>query len=163
VEDIVVAQLTRSILLPVARGERLDTLALDEIALLLGAHVLQRYGGLSEVPMLARRGLQEWQKLRAEELLRARLDGNITMKELATACSLSVSHFARVFRRSFSMSARQYLIRLRLERAKNLLASTKTPLAEVAALCGFCDQPAFTRAFIKAERLSPSHWRKASS
>jgi AraC-like DNA-binding protein len=32
------------------------------------------------------------------------------------------------------------------------------PLAEVAALCGFCDQAAFTRAFCKAERMAPSRW-----
>jgi len=84
------------------------------------------------------------------------------LNQLATACSLSVRHFSRGFRKSFGISAHQYLIRLRLERAKTLLATTTKSLAEVAHLCGFCDQPAFTRAFSRVERMSPSLWRKAN-
>jgi AraC-like DNA-binding protein len=110
VEDLVVAQLTRSILSPVKHGEPLDRLALDQIAMLLSAHVLQRYCGIPKVVASAQRGLQTWQKLRAEDMLRARLEGNITIKEMASACSLSESHFARGFRTSFGTSVHQYLI-----------------------------------------------------
>ena len=162
VEDLVVAQLTRSILSPVRHGEPLNELALEELALLMSAHVLQRYCGSIKVAASARRGLQTWQKLRVEEILRAQLHGNLTLNELATACSLSVRHFSRGFRHSFGISVHQYLIRLRLERAKTLLAKTKKPLAEVAHLCGFCDQPAFTRAFRKVERMPPLLWRKTN-
>src|SRR5271169_4499759 len=49
IEDLVVAQLTRSVLSPVRHGEPLDRLALDQIAMLLGAHVLQRYCGVPKV------------------------------------------------------------------------------------------------------------------
>jgi len=163
IEDLVVAQLTRSMLARARYGEPFDKLALDQVALLLGAHVLQRYCGTAQAATSVRRGLQTWQKLRAEEMLRARLDGNVTIQEIATACSLSVRHFARGFRRSFGTSAYQYLIRLRLERAKILLATTKKPLAEIADLSGFCDQPAFTRAFSRIERMTPSLWRKYGS
>ena len=163
IDDLVVAQLTRSILSPVRQGEPFDKLALDEFALLLGAHVLQRYCGSAKVATSARTGLQTWQKLRAEEILRTRLDGNITLNELATACSLSARHFSRGFRKCFGISAHQYLIRLRLERAKTLLGRTRKSLAEIAHLCGFCDQPAFTRAFSRVERMTPSRWRKCNS
>jgi AraC family transcriptional regulator len=163
VEDLVVAQLTRSILLPVKRGEPLDRLALDQIAMLLGAHVLQRYCGAASLPNSAQPGLQAWQKLRAEEMLRAQLAGSITIKEIATACSLSPSHFARRFRTSFGQSVHQYLIRIRLERAKTLLTESRTPLAEIAELSGFCDQAAFTRAFSRIERMTPSRWRKRNN
>ena len=162
VEDLVVAQLTRSIASLVRRGELFDRLALDQIALLLGAHVLQRYCGMTKVSTAAGRGLQPWQKLRAEEMLRAQLDGNITIQEMATACSLSARHFARGFRRSFGTSVHQYLIRLRVERAKTLLNGTRKQLTEVAHLSGFCDQAAFTRAFSRVERMTPSRWRKCN-
>ena len=163
VEDLVVAQLTRSILLPAWRGDSFDSLALDQIAMVLGAHILQRYCSSTRAGTSANRGLQTWQRIRAEEMLRARLDGNIPLRDLATACSLSVSHFARGFRRSFGVSAHQYLIRLRLERAKALLASSTKPLAEIAHLCGFCDQSALTRAFARVERITPSLWRRCNS
>jgi AraC family transcriptional regulator len=163
IEDLVVAQLTRSILSPVQHGEPLDKLALDQIAMLLGAHVVQRYCGAPRVGTSGPRGLQPWQKLRAEEMLRARLEGNITIKELATACSLSESHFARGFRTSFGASVHQHLIRLRIERAKALLSQKSKPLAEVAQLSGFCDQAAFTRSFSKVERITPSRWRRCNT
>jgi AraC family transcriptional regulator len=95
-------------------------------------------------------------------MLRAQLDGNITIKEMATACSLSMSHFARGFRKSFGTSVHQYLIRLRVERAKTLLSETQKHLTEIAQLSGFCDQAAFTRAFRRVERMTPARWRKSN-
>jgi AraC family transcriptional regulator len=106
--------------------------------------------------------LQAWQKLRAEELLRSRLEGNITIQELATACSLSESHFARGFRKSFGTSVHQHLIRLRIERAKVLLSQANKQLVEIAQLSGFCDQAALTRAFSRVERITPSRWCKCN-
>lgn len=160
VEDLVIAQLTRSILSQVIHGEPLDKLGLDQVSLLLSAHLLQRYCGATKSVNAARRGLQTWQKLRAEEMLRARLDGNIRIEELARACSLSPRHFARGFRRSLGTSVHQYLIRLRLEKAKSLLGGTKKKLSEIAELSGFCDQAALSRAFSKLEGTTPSRWRK---
>jgi AraC-like DNA-binding protein len=162
IEDLVVAQLTRSILSPVRHGEPLDRLALDQIAMLLGAHVLQRYCGAPKVAKSSGRGLRAWQKLRAEEMMRSRLEGNITIKELAAACSLSESHFARSFRASFGTSVHQHLIQLRIERAKTLLSRANKQLAEIAQLSGFCDQAAFTRTFSKVERMTPSRWRRCN-
>jgi AraC family transcriptional regulator len=131
--------------------------------MLLSAHVLQRYCGAVSPAPSPRRGLQTWQKLRAEEMLRAQLDGNITIKALATTCSLSPSHFARGFRRSFGTSVHQYLIRLRIEKAKALLIGTNKKLSEIAELAGFCDQAALSRAFSKVEQITPSRWRKSNN
>jgi AraC family transcriptional regulator len=163
VEDLVVAQLTRSILSQVRHGEPLDKLELDQVAMLLGAHVLQRYCGAIRAMRSPRSGLQTWQRIRAAEMLRAQLDGNISIKELATACSLSSSHFARGFRRSFGTTVHQYLIRIRLERAKALLTGTKKKLSEIAPLSGFCDQAALSRAFSRAEQETPSRWRRRNA
>src|SRR5712664_3082405 len=163
VEDLVVAQMTKSILAPLTHGEPLDRLALDQIAMVLGAHTLQAHCGAPKFAVSTRPGLEAWQKLRAEEMLRAHLEGNITVKELAGACSLSESHFARCFRLSFGTSVHQRLIQLRIECAKYLLGETGKSLVEIALLSGFCDQAAFTRTFTRAERMSPSRWRRFNS
>ena len=163
VEDLVVAQMTKSILAPVTHGEPLDRLALDQIAMVLGAHTLQAHCGAPKFAVSRRPGLEAWQKLRAEEMLRAHLEGNITVKELAGACSLSESHFARCFRLSFGTSVHQRLIQLRIERAKYLLGETGKSLVEIALLAGFCDQAAFTRTFTRVECMSPSRWRRFNS
>jgi AraC-like DNA-binding protein len=163
VEDLVVAQMTKSILAPVRHGEPLDRLALDHIAMVLGAHTLQQHCGTAKFASSPRQGLDAWQKLRTEEMLRASLEGNISVNELAIACSLSASHFARRFRHSFGTSVHQYLIRLRIEHAKDLLSQTKRTLVEIASLSGFCDQAAFTRTFSRIEHMTPSRWRHVNS
>lgn len=163
IEDLLVSQLTRSILYPARHAERMDKLTLSEIAALLGAHVLQRYCGTKATAGSCSLGLKTWQRLRALEMMNMRLDGSITIEEIATACSLSMRHFTRNFRRTFGVSAHQYLTRLRFERAKTLLLDTNQPLAEIAHLCGFSDQPAFTRAFSKVERMTPARWRKSNT
>jgi AraC family transcriptional regulator len=162
VEDLVVAQMTKNILSPVKHGEPLDRLELDQIATILGAHTLQAHCGAAKFAVPARRGLQPWQKLRTEEMLRAHLEGNITIQELADACSLSASHFGRCFRKSFGASVHQRLIQLRIEQAKQLLLGTNKTLVEIALLSGFCDQAAFSRTFSRVEHVTPSRWRRVN-
>jgi len=160
IEDLVVAELTKTILMPVNHGEPLDRLALDQIAMVLGAHILQSRSGAPTIAVGSTRGLEAWQKLRTEEMLRAHLQGNITVMELASACGLSGSNFARRFRLSFGTSVHQRLIQLRIERAKHLLLRTKKSFVEIALLSGFCDQAAFSRTFSRIERMTPSRWRR---
>ncbi len=160
VEDLLVAQLTKSILASVTHGEPLDRLALDQIAMVLGAHALQTHCGAPKFSVATKRGLESWQKLRAEEMLRGHLEGDITVRELAIACALSESHFARCFRKTFGTTVHQRLIQLRIDRAKELLSGTKKSAAEIALLAGFFDQSAFTRTFSRIERISPSRWRR---
>lgn len=162
IEDIVVAQLTKSILTPVRNGEPLDRLALDHVAMVLGAHTLQAHCGITNFTAPPRHALESWQKLRAEEMLSAHLSGNITVKELADACALSEGHFARRFRVSFETSVHQRLIQLRIEHAKRLLLESTKSLSEIALLSGFCDQAAFTRTFSRTEGISPLRWRRVN-
>ena len=162
VEDLVVAQLTKNILPFIKHGESLDRLALDQTARVLGAHVLQTHCGPPKFKNPARRGLEPWQKLRTEEILDEHLEGNLTLKELATACSLSPSHFGRCFRLSFGTSVHQRLIQLRIEYAKNLLSRTTETLAEIALSAGFYDQAAFSRTFSRIEHMTPSRWRRSN-
>jgi len=159
VEDLVVAQVTKNILSYVKHGEPLDRLALDHAATILGAHILQTRCGDTKFKLPTKRGLEPWQKLRAEEMLHAHLEGNITIKELAAACSLSASHFGRCFRQSFGTSVHQRLIQLRLDYAKNLLSQTRKTLGEIALSSGFYDQAAFTRTFSRLEHVTPLRWR----
>jgi AraC family transcriptional regulator len=162
VEDLVVAQMTKNILAPVQHGEPLDRLALDQAATILAAHTLQARCGAPKFAGPSRPGLEPWQKLRTEEMLRANLEGNIRIKELAAACSLSPSHFARCFRSSFGTSVHRRLIQLRVERAKELMSRTTKPLADVALMSGFWDQAAFSRTFSRIEHMAPSRWRRAN-
>lgn len=159
-EDLLIAQLTKTILSQIRNREPLSLLALEDVAHLISSHLLQHYGTGSRELLRTRPGLESWQKIRAEEMVRASLGGNIRIAELASECRLSPSHFSRCFRQSFGKSVHQWLIQLRIEKARDLLGNPQLDLAEIAFRSGFCDQAAFTRAFTRVERETPSRWRK---
>jgi AraC family transcriptional regulator len=151
--------LTKTTLGQVRNREPLSILALEDVSLLVSTHLLQHYGSGKEM-LRAQRRLESWQKIRAEEMLRAHLEGNIRVADLAAACQLSSSHFSRCFRQSFGTSVHQWLIMLRIDIAKDLLREPGLSLAEVGCRSGFCDQAAFSRAFTKMEGITPFRWRK---
>jgi transcriptional regulator GlxA family with amidase domain len=157
--DLVVAQLTKTILSQVRNREPLNMLALEDASLLVSTHLLQHYGN-GKVTLRAQQGLESWQKLRTDEMLRSHLEGNLRIAVLATACQLSPSHFSRCFRKSFGTSVHQWLIRLRIDTAKDMLRDCGLSLADVGFRSGFCDQAAFTRTFTKCEGMTPFRWRK---
>jgi AraC family transcriptional regulator len=159
--DTVLAQLTRIILPSIGSRDLTRSLTLDHFSLVVGAHVLQRYAGLPPRSPLARGGLAPWQKRRAMELIRNHLEGSIRLADLARECGLSVSHFARSFKTSVGVSTHRWLNEQRIEYAKALLISGKTPLAEVAIQSGFSDQAAFTRTFHRIAGDSPGKWKRA--
>jgi AraC family transcriptional regulator len=163
VEDLVIAQIAKGILSEVKHQQPLSLLRLDQISLLLGAHLIQSYSTIQRMAVPPQKGLEAWQKVRSEELLGSRLNGNIAIAELANACQLSASHFARCFRLSYGISVHRFLIRLRIEKAKELLKQTKAALSDIAIESGFFDQAALTKQFSQVERVTPSKWRKINA
>jgi AraC-like DNA-binding protein len=159
-EDLVLAQITKNVLPLLGTTPRPQSLALDHLELILGAHLVQRYGATRPRRTIVAGGLAAWQRKRAMELLRANLDGSVRLADLASACDLSVSHFARAFKASFGVTPHRWLTERRVERAQELLALSDTPLVDVAGQCGFGDQAAFTRTFHRIAGLTPGRWRR---
>jgi AraC family transcriptional regulator len=159
-DDPVAAQITRSILPFLGQSNSISVLALDQFSLVLGAHLLERYGIIQRTVSAAKGGLAPWQKRRACEMLDENLHARIRLSEIADECGLSISHFARSFKVSFGISAHQWLIRHRVERATELISETSMSLREIAIHTGFHDQPALTRAFLQFVGVSPGKWRQ---
>ena len=128
--------------------------------MILAAHVAQRFGEARRRRAAVRGGLAAWQRRRSLEILRENLDGHVRLADLASACDLSVSHFARSFKASLGVSCHRWLLDRRVERAQELLALTDTPLVDVASQSGFGDQAAFTRTFRRLVGVTPGHFRR---
>jgi AraC-like DNA-binding protein len=159
-EDLVLSQLTKSILPHIGRPGWPFPLALDHLNLILGAHLLQKYGGLRKPPTVSVGGLGPWQKRRATELLNENLSGGIRLSQVAEECGLSISHFARSFKASFGVSTHRWLVQRRIERSQDLLIQTRESLSDIADQAGFADQAAFTRTFHQIVGMSPGRWRR---
>jgi AraC-like DNA-binding protein len=85
--------------------------------------------------------------------------GHLSTAELAASCNYSESQFNRVFRGIMGSSPRSYVLRHRLETAKNLLARTDLPLSDIALRCGFYDASDFGKRFREQEGLTPRNYR----
>jgi AraC family transcriptional regulator len=70
-----------------------------------------------------------------------------------------VRHLSRLFRQRYGVSFQNYVLRLRLEKAAELLQSTQLPVARVALRVGYRDVSRFGQHFRRSYRCTPSAWR----
>ena len=157
--DIVVKSLGHCLLPTFQRAGQANGLFLDHVAMALLTHIAVTYGR-AKAPKFVRGGLSPRQTQRAKDVLMSRLDGEITLQELARECGLSRSHFARAFKTTTGLPPHRWLMERRLERARELLLHSKLSLAEISDASGFADQSHFTRCFSAAAGISPREWRR---
>jgi AraC family transcriptional regulator len=158
--DPVIANLSSCLLPAIERPEQLSTLFVDHVVMALHTHLAQRYGGMRMPRTSGSGSLTPWQLRLARDTIDAHLDERISLAQIANDCGLSVSHFARAFRSSTGDPPHRWLMQRRVDRAKDLMRATGTPLAEIAFACGFADQSHFTRMFSQATGMTPREWRR---
>ena len=95
------------------------------------------------------------------EHMRSHFAKPIDMAAMARLVSLSPSQFRRAFKKLLRESPLQFVLRLRVQHAANLLGSTSLNMAEIADRCGFEDQGYFARQFRKRIGLSPREYRRS--
>ncbi|HEY3136438.1 MAG TPA: AraC family transcriptional regulator [Blastocatellia bacterium] len=91
------------------------------------------------------------------------IDGNlqrdIYVNDAAEEVGLSPSHFSHLFKAEMGMSFYRYLIKARLEKARNLLEESPMPVKLIAFEVGYKDPGHFEREFKKAYAVTPSQYR----
>ena len=96
-------------------------------------------------------------------LIQDHLDTNLSLRltEMADTVQVNPTYLSREFARYFdNLSFGEYIRKLRIEKALQLLDTTAYPLGEIAYLTGFSDQSHFTRIFKQHTGQSPSAYRK---
>jgi len=96
---------------------------------------------------------------RVVEFMHANLDKQIGLKDLADCAGLSLSHFSFQFRASTNLSPHQYMLRLRIERSKELLADSRLSVLDVGLEVGFRNQQHFATVFRNSVGVPPSVYR----
>lgn len=159
--DPVMSGLAQTIVTAMERPREETSLFVDYMGLAFCAHALLTYGGVPARPNAMRGGLASWQLRRACEFIEANLDGDPSIADVADACGLSSSYFAKAFRQAMGMPPHVWLSTRRIDRAKRLLIEERLELSEIAVACGFVDQSHFSRTFVKIEGCSPGKWRRS--
>jgi DNA-binding GntR family transcriptional regulator/AraC-like DNA-binding protein len=97
---------------------------------------------------------------RVTELVRARIEEELGIEEMAACAGLSVGHFSQMFRQSTGESPHQFLLRMRVERSKEMLRSVEMRILDVAVACGFKTQQHFARVFRGICGVTPTEYRR---
>ena len=124
----------------------------------LAAHALRDYteGTVAEdVPG----GLEAHQLQRAIDFFRDHLLETASVGKVASVVGLTRFHFGRCFKRSTGLSPHQYLLRMRVDRARYLLETTSDTVNEVAIKSGFCDPSHLSTYFRRWVGVSPRQHR----
>ena len=104
-------------------------------------------------------GLAPHRLQRVLACIETRLAERVQVRELADEIHMSPFHFARMFKLATGHAPHAYITRQRMERAKELLASTQLPLLEVAARVGYQTQAHFTGVFHRYVGTTPRVYR----
>ena len=95
----------------------------------------------------------------ATDVLRERFQSPPTLSQLAASVDVHPGHLTRAFRAHYGCSVGEYVRMLRVEYARDRLARTDAPLADVAAGAGFSDQSHFSRVFKRTTGRTPASYR----
>ncbi len=98
--------------------------------------------------------------LKIHDHLRRHYREKITIPQLAALACMSERNFQRQFTRFCGESPNRCLLRIRLEKARDLLKNTNWEISRIAAETGFQENAYLTRQFKKHFALSPTQYRQ---
>jgi AraC family transcriptional regulator len=160
VVDPVVEQLSRSFIHADGLGGAFGQSYADGISLAITAQLFGASSDRGSANGSRVSTLSKWRLKRAIDYMLANLAEPIYLADIAAATGLSRMHFAAQFRAATGLRPHEYLIRRRVERAQELLVSTRQSLVEIALDVGFRTQAHFTTVFGRFVGETPSAWRQ---
>ena len=138
-----------------------DRLYVDSAARMVAAQVLRHHVVLGPTVIKDMRGgLPPSRVRRVTDFIVANLSQGLDLDSLAAQAELSPYHFARAFKQSTGETPHGYVLRHRIERARDLLRGSGKSIAEVALEVGFPSQSHFTTQFRKMTGSTPGQYRR---
>lgn len=133
--------------------------AIDRLLDQLAAHLHALNAKASEP---AQRGaLQKWRMKRVMAFIEENIADSLSLADLARASGLSRMYFAACFRAATGIKPHDYVLRRRVELAKDKLEKTDESIVNVALNVGFQTQAHFTTVFKRMTGTTPGRWRAA--
>lgn len=96
------------------------------------------------------------------ELIRTEFAAPLSLDRLAAEARVSKYHFGRLFRQATGVTPHAYLVRVRLDAAREMLAETDLGVGQVARRCGYASASHFAAAFAADFGLPPGGYRRLS-
>jgi AraC family transcriptional regulator len=133
----------------------------ESLAGALAAQIFARYTVLSLVNDTRLRASPWPGILRSIDFIEHHLDRELRLSDMAAAANMSKYHFAKSFRQVIGIPPHQYLVRVRVEKARKLLGDCALSVEEVASRVGYADKEHFSEQFLKIVGTTPKAYREA--
>ena len=132
-----------------------------EVARLCAKFMLLENRRPSSVPFDKRQGVLNQDPLirKAVDWIRGNLHRRISVDDLVARVPTSKRTLTRRFRDATGESPKEYIQRVRIDRAKSLLETSDMPVEKIAEQVGYCDTSAFTRQFSSQTLMTPKEYR----
>lgn len=131
----------------------------ESLANVLALHLLRNYTAPAPGLKTFIGGLSGKKLQLVLDFIEANYGSDLGLAELAEVAGMSTFHFAREFKRATGSSPHQYLIKFRIDRAKEFLSTSEMPLVDIGYRAGFSHQSHFTRLFHKLTGTTPLTYR----
>ena len=131
----------------------------ESLGMALATYLVRRYSVHNSAKPDYRGSLPTTRLNRTLEYINQNLTRDLRLWELAQIAGMSPNYFCELFKASTGMPPYQYILRCRIERAKQYLRDPKMTLSCAAAAAGFADQSHFTKVFRRIVGVTPLTFR----
>ncbi|MFT3730522.1 MAG: AraC family transcriptional regulator [Hyphomicrobium sp.] len=157
-EDALLSEIVRAFWREAKENNGNGMLYADSLRMALAAALIRRANDGTAQHQRTRR-LSRSELASLQDFLSDRLDDDVCLADLATHVQMKERSFVSAFKSATGQTPYQYLIRMRVERAKDYLANSKMTLWEIADATGFVDQAHLTSVFRRHMGLPPAKYR----
>ena len=136
-------------------------LYIDTLVDLLCFHLLRDHAAFEAPEFDVRSRLLSRQLSRVNDYMHDHLDEAIGLQQLADLLGISRFHLCKAFRKATGFSPHQWLVRMRMQHARELLLDDRMTVTEIALAVGYQTPSSFAQAFRAAVGTSPSEYRQS--
>lgn len=158
-EDTMLESLVRSSVMASNWSTGQDVMLMKQVTDTILVSMLQRMVGTRKAVQV-KGGLTPTAIRLVTDFMEANYQRQIYLSELAELVQLSEYHFCRMFKVSLAQTPQAYLLAIRLDHVKRLMADRKLSLVDIALQCGFANQSHMGRNFKKANGVTPKDYRR---
>ncbi len=121
---------------------------------------LETFTALMNTPKNPLKGEANTQKIKpALEYVHVHYNTNFSLKDVASVCCVSEPYMSRLFKSTMKCTLSQYVTRLRIDKAKELLADPNQKMLAIAYEVGYCDCAHFSKKFKQETGITPREYR----
>jgi AraC family transcriptional regulator len=132
----------------------------ESLATALAVYLQKRYAAVTTPKSSQWRGGMPGIRLnRVLEYIRANTREDVKLSALAEIANMSPHYFCELFKQSTGLSPHRYVLRAKIECAKEYLSDLRVNVFEVSVLTGFADQSYFTKVFRRVVGVTPTEFR----